>query len=294
MDIPTLLGKILVFGQIYYLEVEKMNRITNIYKYVAKLGNKLTDHEGAAAINIAKHNNEMEELLKLWHKAKDDDLVMEIKNMINKLEYKGKILLISDIDGVVCDTVSKVLEWINWYYRVLLDTDDIKEYNVEKGISYAIGDETKEKEIGETLWNNCWTNAEFLKNGVYPHYEILKGIKYWVDNKLPVKFTTRRNPELYKITKEWLTEYLGEGGWELHMLAEKAEIIKQSLKQYDRVIFLEDSLKYASEVNNLPNVDLFVPARPWNNDSSFKRLDGASIREILISTANASIIKERK
>jgi hypothetical protein len=185
-------------------------------------------------------------------------------------------LLISDIDGVLCDSVSAALRWVWDRYRVVVPYARITRYEMEFPIAAVLceaGVQVDPERVAEELTNLCWRNPAHYHLS-RPDFDVWHALQRWQSSGRPLQFATRREPHLRHVTAGWLTDHGFDidqdgrelpGGEPLVMSANKIELAQRACDRHDRVVFIEDALHYATPVAAQTEAEVWVPAQPWND-----------------------------
>ncbi len=203
---------------------------------------------------------------------------------------QAKLLLISDIDSVLCQTAPAALRWIWDRWGVVVSPSAIQRYDIEYAVAKAIGEadlDLSPAEINDELVHACWNNPQFYR-GLKPRQEIWAALHRWQRRGLPLQLMTRRSPHLRLATLSWMAEHGlavdGEGAlptWPRLMLAaEKAARTAEVCERFDRVVFLEDAQHHAETIAEQSAADVWLVAQPWNRSPQHprvERLDDATI-----------------
>lgn len=210
-----------------------------------------------------------------------------------------RLLLISDIDSVLCQTVPRALDWIYREFGVLVPDWIIETYELEGNVLPFLHDAGIEIDLAELqmrVTHACWKNASFYLS-LLPRYTIWQSLHYWQQRGYALQFMTRRTQPIQIATANWLKkhgfEVETEGalrGWPkvIHE-AEKAELSRQACEHYQKVIFLEDALHHAIDINEQSNAEVWVVPQPWNRQASahgIERLDDEKIARRLANCEN--------
>jgi hypothetical protein len=200
------------------------------------------------------------------------------------------VLLISDIDSVLCQTAPLALRWIWDRWGVVVPLSSIRRYDIEYAVQDAmceLGRDLGAAAIDEELTLACWNNPQFYR-GLKPRQEIWAALHRWQGRGLPLQLMTRRSRHLRVATLSWMTEHglevAGDGalpGWpQLMLSAEKAERCAEVCGSFSRVIFLEDALHHAEAIAEQSSAEVWLVAQPWNvspQHPRVERLDDATI-----------------
>ena len=203
------------------------------------------------------------------------------------------LLLISDIDSVLCQTVPRALRWVWDHYGVVVPESAIVRYDMQYAVAEALaaaGRAISAEEIDAQLIDACWTNAQFYRS-LAPRQELWAALYAWQRRGLPLQLMTRRNEALRRPTESWLQEHglaLNGGGalgdWPQVLLdAEKDELTAEACRHYRHVIFLEDALHHAEAIAEASNAEVYVVSQPWNAS--------AAPRERLLRVSDAEIAR---
>jgi len=191
-------------------------------------------------------------------------------------------LLISDIDGVLCDSVSAALRWVWDRYRVIVPYARITRYEMEFPIAAVLreaGVEIAPDRIAEELSALCWRNPAHYHLS-RPDFDLWHALQRWQSSGRPLQFATRREAHLRHVTGGWLTDHGFDldgdgqslpGGRPLVMHADKLGLAQTACSHHDRVIFIEDALHYAKPVAEQSEAEVWVPEQPWNAGSLPRR-----------------------
>lgn len=183
------------------------------------------------------------------------------------------MLLISDLDSVLCQTSGRALRWVWDRYRVAVPPSAIRRYDMEFAVAehlHRAGIARGPEEISEELRQACWDNPAFFRE-LEPRCEIWAALYCWQRAGLPLQFQTRRIELLQHVTEAWL----GDHGFDLHlplagnlpklvMAADKANQTRRARDHYERVIFLEDAPFHALEIAKHSDAEVWVVPQPWN------------------------------
>lgn len=197
----------------------------------------------------------------------------------------GKTLIVSDIDGVIADTISDIIVYIWDRYKVRIEESDIVEYNVaraiyEKYCEHTCYDNESSKEFAIGLfgfWKNpgCYVNAK-------PYPEMWKLYHNWRSVGGEMVFATSRARYHCEITANWLVRFglVERGTIALH--TDKIEAIDLLLndpevsfpEDHNSILYIEDDARKVAEASETfkddPRVMTLCIARPWN-DIEFPR-----------------------
>ncbi|MBW2731661.1 MAG: hypothetical protein JRH20_04665 [Deltaproteobacteria bacterium] len=183
------------------------------------------------------------------------------------------MLLISDIDSVLCQTAGRALRWVWDRYQISVPPSSIRRYNMEFAVAEHLrlaGIVRSPDEISEELRLACWENPAFFRD-LEPRCEIWAALCCWQRAGLALQFQTRRVELLHNVTEAWLANH----GLELHrplaggmktllMAADKATLTRSACEHYERVIFLEDAPHHALEIAEESTAEVWVVPQPWN------------------------------
>lgn len=209
------------------------------------------------------------------------------------------LLLISDIDSVLCQTVPRALRWVWDHYGVVVPESAIVRYDMQYAVAAALADAgqpVSPEEIDAQLIDACWTNAQFYRS-LAPRQELWAALHAWQDRGLPLQLMTRRNEALRRPTVSWLREHglaLNCAGalpdWSPVLLdAEKETLTAEACRHYQRVIFLEDALHHAEAIAEASSAEVYLVAQPWNANAARRerlfRVPDAEIARRLASLA---------
>jgi hypothetical protein len=215
------------------------------------------------------------------------------------LAVQAKVLLISDIDSVLCQTAPRALRWIWDRWGVVVPASAIRRYDIEYAVAEAMSDAGRDlspEAINDELMQACWNNPQFYR-ALAPRQEIWAALHRWQGRGLPLQLMTRRSPHLRLATLSWMAEHGlavdGPGAlpeWPKLMLsAEKAERTGEACERFERVIFLEDALHHAEAIAEQSSAEVWLVAQPWNLSPAHprvERLDDATIAARLAALAD--------
>lgn len=157
-----------------------------------------------------------------------------------------------DIDDVITDTSSKLIEFINTYDK----NNQMKDYLVE-----ILRGEVPTLEIQEVIYNNSL--EIFGKVDVKPN--VSKVINGFIDNGHEVFIITSRGNLRYSNSEKFTIEFLKKHNINytkiLFNCFDKAEICKQN----DIDVMIDDSVKYCEEIQE-KNIKSFVFTSIVNKD----------------------------
>ena len=200
------------------------------------------------------------------------------------------ILLISDLDSVLCQTAPRALRWVWDRFGVVVPPSAIRRYDMEYAVAEvmaAVDLGRSPEEIDAELSTCCWQNPQFYR-GLEPRHEIWAALHGWQRRGLPLQFMTRRSEFLRPTTLSWLLEHglvaNGSGAlspWpQLILEAEKAERTAEVCAHYRRVIFLEDALVHAEAIAAASSAEVWLVQQPWNEDPVHERVERLCDSEI--------------
>ena len=184
-------------------------------------------------------------------------------------------IVISDIDGVLCDSVGGALRWVWDRYRVIVPYARITRYEMEFPISAVMreaGVAVDPARLAEELTTLCWRNPAHYHLS-RPDFDLWQALQGWQNSGRPLQFATRREPHLRHVTAGWLVDHGFDldrdgqnlpGGEPLVMSADKLELAQRACASHDRVVFIEDALHYAAPVATQSEAEVWVPEQPWN------------------------------
>lgn len=184
--------------------------------------------------------------------------------------------LVSDIDGVLCDLVREALRWFWLRYRVVVPYEIITGWEITDPI-YPFLQETladceehrarlgtKEQFCDEV--RQLWKNPELLLHA-HPYFTMWRALLEWPHY---FTFATSRSTGwgLQAATSDWLALHgFDEDRCDTtHCHAEHTKLfeIENRLREYGRVVFIEDNVETAERViSALPAVQVWVVERPW-------------------------------
>ena len=205
-------------------------------------------------------------------------------------------LLISDLDGVLCETAADGLLWVWWRYGVVVPVRAVRRYAMEHAIAPALqasGIDVGPEEVAAELTASCWSNPAFYR-AVRPRSDYWQALLRWQARGLPLQLVTRRTEDLRHATASWLVQHgfavTGAGPLSarppLVMNAPKAEVAAEACASHERVIFVEDAPHHAEAVAAASSAEVWMPAQPWNADCKVgRRLPAAELAEDLVALA---------
>ncbi len=175
------------------------------------------------------------------------------------------MLIACDIDGVLCDIVTPLLEFNNDTYGTDLTRDQIIQYELE----YAF--KCSQTEALRRV-NEFYDSSYFDR--IRPLEGARKGIGYIGDEHDIVIITSRTN-RISKKTSKWLQEYFPDRfGDVLHTnLGFEMESNYSKAKLCDELgvdVLIEDCLRYAMECSEF-DVRVLLMNQPWNQTSHLSK-----------------------
>jgi hypothetical protein len=224
---------------------------------------------------------------------------------------RSDVLVISDLDSVVCQTVPAAVRWIWDHYQVVVPESDIVVYDAEIPVKKALssyGLQVTERELADALRAGCWDNPAFFR-ALEPRPEIWAALWAWQEAGAALQLCTRRSKHLRAVTAAWLKDHgfrLDEYGKRpaldgvepLVLEADKVALAKAGRAQYQRVIFLEDALHHARAIGEQGDgTEVWLTIQPWNqqaaeNDFPGQRLPDTDIAQRLAALREAALMTQ--
>ncbi|MCK5801080.1 MAG: hypothetical protein KAI47_28025 [Deltaproteobacteria bacterium] len=212
------------------------------------------------------------------------------------------LLLISDLDSVLCHTTPHALRWVWDRFGVVVSPSAVRRYELEYAVAEALaeaGVDMSPEAVDAELIRVCWRNPQFYQS-LAPRQEIWAALHAWQARGLPLQLMTRRDPTQRHATFVWLQSHGftvdGEGAlpaWPKVLLAaEKAARTREVCAHYRRVIFLEDARHHAEAIAAETDAEVWLVRQPWNKDPQHprvERLEDAEITRRLAALSGTAI-----
>ena len=199
-------------------------------------------------------------------------------------------LIISDLDGVLANTLDGVLTFLWEEYKLTFEPDDIDEYDIAAALykqpvtNVAFPNAT----LAAVLEEACWRNPHFFLR-LKPYWSVHRAYQLHRAAGGPIVFATARCADVAGVaalevddhrvghadaggaTAAWL-QHWGYGDCDLYAGKDKAELVKKILANLDSrhhgrdVWFVDDCLATVEVVARaFETMRVFVPSRPWTD-----------------------------
>lgn len=200
---------------------------------------------------------------------------------VSKMNPK-KVLIISDIDNVIADTMSMVQIEIWGTWNVLVPIERVTTSSVHKAVSNFFNEKLvfaspDASTIKKWLELKCWTNPSFYQQ-IRPYPTYWGALLDWKQVGGKILFLTSRPEEVEKETRQWLDHYGFENAplW-TKKNGTKADTIDKVMRANPNFsfVYIEDWIKDVASIAEstwheaeVGRLRCWLRAHPWNQDSS--------------------------
>lgn len=211
-----------------------------------------------------------------------------------------RMLVLSDIDGVVANAVEPVLQELWAQFGIALGPSDVTEQNMPDCLWPKVTHVFRNRAAFRNwMWRVVWSNPKVMQN-LQPHWEEWAAMRELIEgggDKLVLDYVTARHQRLAHETHHWLTWWgmVPEvGGLSVRYCTKPKEDVyeeligcaldrstdltvgaEQATPEFVYIVVIEDDVRVAQRVHDMfaneSRLIMLVPDRPWTKNWTDKR-----------------------